>query len=100
MSKCAKYFIINYQGTELMFTFPHVIAHKDMLHSVRTMMVGHGRNWSRPYRDATLVSAGFMTNEAHCYGRSQSLNIESRPDDGELFKCGSMRSVQAALPIE
>jgi len=48
---------------------------------LRTETIGR---WSRPRRE--LVSAGFISHEGVCYGRSESLNCESRPEDTAIYK--------------
>lgn len=73
-------------GTEHMVTFPNFINHDDMLESLLHVRVGTDRDWKRPFKHSNLVSAGFIRGEA-CYGRSESLDISSRPfADTELFK--------------
>ncbi len=88
----AKYIVVKHKETELMFTFPNIITHSDMLKCVQTIRVGHP-NWERIYRNVKLVSAGFIDEEGFCHSRSESLNIGSRPEDTALFKNKQMRDL-------
>jgi hypothetical protein len=79
-------------GKELLFTFPEMIAHNWMFEAVQNVREGVPQNWARPYRGSDCVAAGFMTKDGVCYGRSESLNIPSRPEiDTKLFLSGSFQ---------
>lgn len=76
--KKAKYITIKTPaGEELLFTFPDTVAHLWMFHGVQELKQGVPQNWCRPYRDSECVGAGFVM-DGTCYGRSESLNIDSR----------------------
>jgi len=73
-----KYIVIAVEGEELPFLFDERIVHSDMLESVRAMRVGRGQGWSRPYRGAACIAAGFITPRGHCFGESESIGVGSR----------------------
>jgi hypothetical protein len=82
-----KYIIISVQGEELAFLFPDTVMHRDMLETVLTMRVSEGRSWSRPYREAECVAAGFVSVEGFCYGHSESIGVDSRGEvDSAIIK--------------
>lgn len=66
---------------ELPFIFPFYIVHADM----RRLLERH-----RDLKDKKIVSAGFIrlteTGELEAYGESDSLGIESRPQDTLIIK--------------
>ena len=76
------------QGTQL-FIFPKNIDHDsfaEVLSNIRYLKNGDPRNWERIYR--APVAAGF-TDGVTCYGRSESLNLDSRGKiDTMLMKSG------------
>lgn len=72
-----KYIVIRSEdGEELIFTFMDTIAHFEMFAAVKTIKQGIV-NWVRPYFDSECVGAGFV-QDGRCYGRSESLDIDSR----------------------
>jgi len=75
------------QGEQL-FVFPGNINHDSFAEVLSHIRVGEGRNWKRVFRET--ISAGF-TDGLKCYGRSESLNIGSRPEDTELLKAGGKK---------
>ena len=71
------------QGEQL-FTFPKDINHDDFAEVLNYIKIGEGRNWKRVYRKP--ISAGF-TDGARCYGKSETLELGSRPNqDTALLK--------------
>ncbi|GAC1605795.1 MAG: hypothetical protein NVS3B3_04340 [Aquirhabdus sp.] len=80
-----KYVVVHSEETgEQLFTFPKNINHDafaDVLRRIKT----EGRNWTRPFRKP--ISAGF-TDGNRCYGRSETLDLDSRPVDTELLLKG------------
>lgn len=84
----SKYIVIKTGGEEMLFLFPAAIAHNHMFEAVTSAKQGPHQSWSRPYRLAEIVSAGFVLN-GRCHGRSESLDVSSRPDiDTHLLERG------------
>ncbi len=81
-----KYVVVTCEGTgEQLFMFPKSVDHDVFAEILSYIKIG-GRNWKRPYRDP--VSAGF-TDGKTCYGRSETLNLNSRPAlDARLLGMG------------
>ena len=81
------------KGRELMFTFPCSIYHDDFAEIITDVKHRDGRNdWERRYLKP--VSAGFV-NSGKCSGRSEMLNLESRPEiDTVIFNSGFQRIVK------
>lgn len=72
------------EGREDIFVFPSEIHHDAMAEMIgRIKNQTHG-NWKRIQR--TPVSAGFVGPNFTCYGRSETLNLDSRPQDTELMR--------------
>jgi len=67
--------IVRNSSAEHVFIFPRTINHNDFAKFMRIHEVR---------------SAGFFSlddaGEMHCYGKSESLNVPSRPQDTELVK--------------
>ena len=81
-----KYIVLNLKGEDQIIVFPRIIDHDRMRDAMNAIKFGNDRNWERKYHDAKLVSAGFIDNGI-CHGKSESLNIKSRPElDTHLFK--------------
>ena len=72
------------QGKQ-MFIFPKNIDHDAFAEVLSYIKVGTPQNWNRAYRKP--VSAGF-TDGVTCYGRSESLNLDSNLNDTTLLKNG------------
>lgn len=70
------------QGEQL-FTFPKNIDHDAFAEVLSYIKTGGTLNWKRSYREP--VSAGF-TDGIQCYGRSETLDLGSRPQDTALLK--------------
>jgi len=70
-------------GTEEIFLFPRKIDHDcmaEMLEHIRNQM--HG-DWKRVFREP--VAAGFV-EDGECFGKSETLNLKSRPEDSKLLE--------------
>lgn len=79
-------------GHELLFTFPETIAHNWMAHAVTDIREGVPANWTKPYRRAECIAAGFITADGVCWGKSESLGIASRTEaDTLLWMRGSYK---------
>lgn len=71
---------------ELPILFPSCLSHKEVADALKAMRVEHGNGWKRPLADAEAVSAGFLNSaqlmalDSTCFGRSESLGVESRGD--------------------
>ncbi len=61
---------------EEIITFPRTINHDDI--SFRCTHIG--------YVMREPISAGFVSTEGDCYGKSITLNMKSRPEDTEILK--------------
>lgn len=72
---------------EQLFIFPKSINHDDFAEPLSYIKhrAGHGANWERVFRQP--VSAGF-TDGVKCYGRSETLDLDSRPQDTALLLKG------------
>lgn len=82
----AKYIVIKSHEQEFMFTFPELIMHSDMSKAMQTLM-DSPPYWPWPHDKSEIVSAGFVTPSGQCYGRSESLNVNSRPaEDTKLLQ--------------
>lgn len=78
-----KYVVVERGDIEEIFLFPTHIDH-DSFAGVLSYIKTGGRNWKREYADP--ISAGF-TDGVVCYGRSVTLNLDSRKDvDTELLR--------------
>ncbi len=79
--------VLNKSGLDLEvpFVFPEIIVHSMMAEACRSLLSIHF-----PESDIKAISAGFtssMAFEDDCYGKSESLNLESRPErDNALIK--------------
>jgi len=70
---------------EQMFVFPKNVDHDRFAEVLSNIRYGGDRSWNRIYREP--VSAGF-TDGKTCYGRSESLNLDSRKTDTVLLSAG------------
>ena len=78
-----KYVVVkSEEDGEKLFIFPKSVNHDAFAEVLSYIKVGD-RNWKRLYREP--ISAGF-TDGVTCYGRSESLDLKSRPEDTELLK--------------
>jgi hypothetical protein len=69
---------------EELFTFPKTIDHDAMAEILRHIKNRTHGQWERVYRKP--ISAGFVDQNWVCFGRSESLGLDSRPEDTELLK--------------
>ena len=82
-----KYVVVSTETAgEQLFVFPKNIDHNSFAEVLSYIKVGTSQNWNREYREP--ISAGF-TDGIKCYGRSESLDLKSRPDiDATLLLAG------------
>jgi len=74
-----KYIVMALNGAEEIFVFPRTVDHDRMAEACDAIRFGGDRNWERKYlRDGECIAAGFVDNGV-CHGRSESLNVDSRP---------------------
>ena len=73
----------NENGNEEIFAFPNAINHDCMAEAIQGIRNQSFGNWERIYRKP--ISAGFIDNYGLCYGKSESLDLKSRPVDSEIF---------------
>ena len=74
-----KYVVTKTQdGPEQIFIFEKSIDHYRFYEVLGYIKEGHDRNWLRDFRE--LISAGF-TDGKTCWGKSESLNKDSRPKE-------------------
>lgn len=74
MSKMKYVVVKRGDNPEEIFIFPTNIDHNEFAEVLSYIKTG-GRNWKREY--AQPISAGF-TDGLTCFGRSETLNLESR----------------------
>ena len=68
--------------------FPRSINHDCMAEGMRRVRTQTWGNWKRLTR--TPVSAGFVSPDGECYGRSETLNLDSlKAEDTALLKLQS-----------
>lgn len=75
---------------EYAFIFPDDVVHAEMAQSVVAPLARMTGAMAKP------VSAGFisMTTEGwRCFGKSESLHLESRPEDNDLLRLHLKRHV-------
>lgn len=61
----AKYVVFEDNGLEDMMIFSSLQKHVDIVHAA----------------DLNPISAGFIDHGLHCFGESNSLNLEARPEE-------------------
>jgi hypothetical protein len=71
-----KYIVTEYNGVEEMFVFPDTINHDCMAEALCRIKNTTSSGWVRIPRNP--ISAGFITVDGECYGRSETLNLDSR----------------------
>lgn len=81
-----KYIVVKNMDSdkEEIITFPSSVNHDVMAQSVARMKDKAHGNWKRMTRD--VVSAGFVGSSLECYGRSETLNLDSRPADEMILR--------------
>ncbi|MFL9904664.1 hypothetical protein PQR71_42165 [Paraburkholderia fungorum] len=73
-----KYIVVQLGEKESIFTFPRSINHDMMYECLENLRFGNERNWVREIRkNGEAIAAGFIDN-GRCYGRSETLGLESR----------------------
>lgn len=85
-----KYIVVMLEGKEYIFTFPKQVDHDRMFEAMAAIRFdvpnSFRGDWKRSLRDGCAISAGFITN-GQCHGRSETLDLDSRPEiDTNLFK--------------
>ena len=76
---------IDDEGKEEIFPFTRSINHDAMMEMLPFIKDKTWGNWKRVHRCS--VSAGFINCEMECYGRSETLNLDSRyEEDTALLK--------------
>lgn len=72
----------NEEGEREIFVFPRSVPHNAFAEVVAGIRNQTHGNWKRIRRKP--VSAGFVDG-GRCHGKSESLHLESRPEDTELL---------------
>jgi hypothetical protein len=78
VTEADKYIVIIFDGREQVISFPHHVQHADVFHYTK-----------REVPHVQLVSAGFFMGDMDALwvgGRSESLDLDSRPQDTDLLK--------------
>lgn len=90
-----KYIVAVIDEKEEIFTFPKNVDHNRMAEALEAIRFDTGfRDWERKIRarDGDIVAAGFIDAAGRCHGRSETLNLDSRPEkDSSLYQL-SLRS--------
>lgn len=77
-----KYIVtVDEDGNEEIFIFSKLINHDTMAEAISAIRNRMRGDWKRIHRKP--VSAGFYCNGV-TFGRSESLNLDSRPEDAKL----------------
>ena len=84
--KC-KYICFKDGDVEMIVVFPHTIDHDRMFESLQMTSFDVDRK-SREWYDIDLLSAGFVYSSGKCYGRGETLDIDSRGDVDTLILKG------------
>lgn len=73
------------EGKEEIFIFPKAINHDCMMEALRGIRNQSTGRWQRVRRQA--IAAGFVAKDGACYGRSETLKLDSRGRlDGMLIE--------------
>ena len=83
----SKYIVMMLDGKESIFIFPAFVAHDRMFEALECIRFGSERNWERKFRQGEAVSAGFVEG-GKCSGQSETLDLESRPEQDTLLLKG------------
>lgn len=89
-----KYIVADIDGVEEIFTFPNKVSHDRMAEALEAIRFDTGfRDWERKIRkrDGDIISAGFIDAGGKAYGRSETLNMDSRPEKDSLLYQLSLR---------
>lgn len=85
-----KYIVANLDGADTIFVFSRAIDHDRMAEAIEQIRFGSDRNWERKLfkgvAEGKIVSAGFVSPNGECHGRSETLSLDSRgaPDTALL----------------
>lgn len=72
---------------EFIIVFDRSIDHDIMFEGILMLRNNSGPHWERCWVDPAPISAGFVSPELQCYGRSETLHLDSRQTiDTELLK--------------
>lgn len=81
-----KYIVAKLDDKEVIFVFPRSVDHDRMWEMMLGIRFGNDRDWERKFHANPPVSAGFLDQDG-CHGRSETLDLSSRPEiDTRLFK--------------
>jgi len=82
-----KYVVMEDEGEEFLFSFPknNLMVHADMAESINHL-TGCKKENTREFYAAQTVSAGFVNAGGNCHGHSESLSLQSRPQDTALYQ--------------
>lgn len=69
MSDRCKYVMFDWISSDVPILFPSFITHNEIIRMVQSV-----------YSGVTPISAGFVSHDKTCYGRSTSVNLNSRND--------------------
>jgi len=72
-----KYIIVDQEGIELPVIFPHLINHSDMRHAGKVVSAGFCQMYATDGENTVSVCV---------FGKSESLKLESRPEDKEIIE--------------
>lgn len=64
-------------GHQEIFIFPKTVNHDDLAEILSYIKVWQGNEWDRLFKKP--ISAGFVDRDWNCYGRSETLNLDSCP---------------------
>lgn len=86
-----KYIVANLEGNDAIFVFPREINHDYMAEALEAIRFGYSHNWERKLHnaisDGKIISAGFVSPDGTCHGRSETLDLDSRGEiDTALLK--------------
>ena len=70
-------------GSIEMFTFPSAVHHDIMAEAISRLKDQNHGDWRRVRRDP--ISAGFIFDGV-CYGKSETLGLNSRSEDTAVFQ--------------
>ena len=73
-----KYIVIETPIGEMGFTFNDFLVHKIIAENMTCILVVDHKF---PVGEVNVVSAGFVDSKGGCYGKSESLELESRIED-------------------
>lgn len=75
--------VLNPKGIKEVIIFPRQINHDVMAKNIARMKNQAKGNWIREQRE--IISAGFITSDLKCHGRSETLGLDSRPEDSDIL---------------